>query len=149
MKDFIISEYQIYEGVLAGASAVLLIVAMLSRRKLRKFLKICKQLNISALVEVHSVDELKKCAGLDDLEILGVNSRNLKTLEVDLSMHEKIISKLPAGVLKVAESGINAQERVQALHDMGYNAVLVGEGIVISDNPKGVMSDIKSVGSGS
>jgi indole-3-glycerol phosphate synthase len=146
MKDFIISEYQIYEGAAAGADAVLLIAAMLSRGKLKKYLRICRDLGISAIVEVHSRAELRKCLSLKDLEILGVNSRNLKTLEINYTVQEKIAGLVPAGLVLVAESGINTCERAVRLFELGYNAVLIGEWLVASETPAEVICRIKSVG---
>ncbi len=144
MKDFIISEYQIYEGVAYGANAVLLIAALLSVNKLEKLLNLCRILSISALVEVHSKKELKKCLDLDGIEIIGVNSRNLKTLEINEEIQNEIVSLIPDGIVKIAESGINSKERVKDLYGRSYDAVLVGEGIVNSNNPADKINEIKS-----
>lgn len=145
MKDFIISEYQIYEGVISGADAVLLIAAMLTKKKLQKYLEVCKSLSISALVEVHSEKELKKCLGVDGLEIIGVNSRNLKTLETDDRIHDQLADMIPSDIAKVAESGINSKEDVKKLYNLGYDAVLVGRMLVSSKEPGIKIKEIKSV----
>lgn len=145
MKDFIISEYQIYEGVISGADSVLLIAAMLSKGKLQKFLKICRSLNISALVEVHSKKELKKCLDLEYLEIVGVNSRNLNTFQINDRIRNQIADMIPSDIVKVAESGINSKEDVKKLYNLGYDAVLVGEMLVKSREPWIKINEIKSV----
>ncbi len=144
MKDFIISEYQIYEGAIAGADAVLLIVSILSKRKLKKFLKVCKSLNMSALVEVHSKEELKRCLNFE-LEIVGVNSRNLNTLKVDNKVFREIADIIPSGIVKVAMSGINSKEDIRELYKLGYDAVLVGEAIVGIEDPGTKIQEFKSI----
>ncbi|MBN2407206.1 MAG: indole-3-glycerol-phosphate synthase [Elusimicrobia bacterium] len=135
MKDFIISEYQIYEGVLKGASAVLLISAILSRSRLRKMLGICRKLNITGLVEVHSRKDLGKCRGLKDLEVIGVNSRNLRTLLMDREVTGDLVGDIDDRLIKVAESGIDSRKKIEELYGMGYDAVLVGESIVTAEDP--------------
>ncbi|MFH1416296.1 MAG: indole-3-glycerol phosphate synthase TrpC [Elusimicrobiota bacterium] len=143
MKDFIISEYQIYEGAAAGADAVLLIAALLSHTELEDLLGVCREAGVSALLEVHSEDELKRCVGLEGLEIVGVNCRNLKTLEIDSSIHTEAAGMIPPNLVKVAESGIDSALRVKELGDAGYDAVLVGEAIVASDDPAAKIRELK------
>lgn len=143
MKDFIISEYQIYEAVDAGADGVLLIAAILSKVELREFLNLCEELKISPVVEVHSEDEIDRCIKMDKIEIIGVNIRNLRTLKLNPEIAERLIKKIPEGIVKIAESGINSFERVKELYNMGYDAVLVGRSIASSDSPEKLIKQMK------
>ncbi len=143
MKDFIISEYQIYEAVATGADGVLLIAAMLSENELSRFLNLCEELKISPVVEVHSEVEIDRCMKMDKIKIIGVNIRNLKTLKLNPEIAEKLIKKLPEGIIKIAESGISSPERVRELYNMGYDAVLVGTSISSSDSPAELIRQMK------
>lgn len=145
MKDFIISEYQIYEALLYGADAVLLIVSMLEHDVLRRFVELADELDLAALVEVHSEDELKKCLENRNIRIIGVNSRDLSTLKINSDIQQDLISMIPDNVIKVAESGIDSSQRVKELRDLGYDAVLIGEGIVSSDDPASTIGELKRV----
>ena len=126
MKDFIVHEYQIYEGLFYGASAILLIVAMLSDKHLKELLKVAHGLGMDCLVEVHDDVELKRAieAGA---EIIGVNNRNLQDLKVDLNNCLKLIPKIPKGIVIVAESGLKTHEDIERVKDAGAHAVLIGE----------------------
>jgi len=125
-KDFIIDEGQIYEARLNGASAVLLIVALLGEGELKKLMGVATFLGLDCLVEVHDEEELKRALNCG-AEIIGVNNRNLRTLEVDIHTCERIIPKIPKTKVIVAESGIKTHEEVQLLKGLGANAVLIGE----------------------
>jgi len=126
MKDFIIHEYQIYEGLFYGASAVLLIVAMLSDDQLKDLLYVAQSLGLDALVEVHDEDEIER-AILAGAEIIGVNNRNLQTLNVDINNCLDLIPKIPEGMVIVAESGLKTHEDIRKVEDAGAHAVLIGE----------------------
>ena len=126
MKDFIIHEYQIYEGLFYGASAVLLIVAMLSDDQLKDLLYVAQSLGLDALVEVHDEDEIER-AILAGAEIIGVNNRNLQTLNVDINNCLDLIPKIPEGMVIVAESGLKTHEDIRRVEDAGAHAVLIGE----------------------
>lgn len=132
-KDFIISPDQIYETFMEGSSAVLLIVAILNDKELKELLSVSRALGLGALVEVHDEDELKRA--LDSgAEIIGVNSRNLKTLDVDFRTFEKLIPRIPKERTIVAESGIKSRAQVALLKDLGAHAVLIGEAFLREDD---------------
>ena len=138
-KDFIIDEYQIFEARLHRADAVLLIAAALTDRELTALNARAHQLGLDVLCEVHDETELARVvsAGAD---IIGVNCRDLKTLEVDPSMHARLADKLPKAALRVAESGFRsgadiAKLRARSLDAPGYNAFLIGESLMSQDEP--------------
>lgn len=125
-KDFIVDEYMIYEAKLLGAAAVLLICAILSQQELKKYIQICDELGISALVEVHDEEEVARAieAGA---RIIGVNNRNLKDFSVDMNTSKRLRELVPKEILFVAESGIKTAAEIQILQKLGVNAVLIGE----------------------
>ena len=125
-KDFIVDEYQLAEARASGADAVLLIVSALSPHDLASLSARARELGLAVLVEVHSADELSRAAELGPT-LIGVNSRNLRTLEVDLSVCETLGPQVPRGAVAVAESGVRTAEDVRRLQACGYRAVLVGE----------------------
>ncbi|HLF18038.1 MAG TPA: indole-3-glycerol phosphate synthase TrpC [Candidatus Omnitrophota bacterium] len=125
-KDFIIDSGQLYEARYNGASAVLLIVAILTDKKFNEFYEEATKIDLDCLVEVHDEEELKRALAMD-AEIIGINNRNLETFEVDLKTCEKLIPKIPKGKTIVAESGIQTHKDVEALKEMGAHAVLIGE----------------------
>lgn len=126
MKDFIIDEGQIYEAFVVGASAVLLITAILKEDKLKKFTQTASKLALDCLVEVHDESEVDTAlrAGA---EMIGINNRNLKTFEVDLGVSERLIKKIPQDKVIVVESGIKSYQEVQNFKRLGAHAVLIGE----------------------
>jgi len=128
-KDFTIDAYQIYEAKAIGASAVLLIVSMLSAKELAAFLEVSQDVGLDALVEVHNEEELMMALDTD-ADIVGINNRNLKTFEVSLDTTFGLIDKMPDEVLKVSESGIYTREDIVSLRDAGADAVLVGESLM-------------------
>ena len=130
-KDFIIDAYMIYEAKILGASAVLLICSLLSSDALAKYIAVADSLGISALVETHDENEI--CMALDvGARIIGVNNRNLKTFEVDVSLSERLRKIVPPDVLFVSESGIQAPEDISKLREIGADAVLIGETVMRS-----------------
>lgn len=132
-KDFIISEYQIYESAIAGVDAILLIAALLDRGMLKGLFREAKALGIDVLVEVHDERELDKALGTG-AEIIGINNRNLRTLEVDLSTTIELLPKIPPEKIIVSESGIRDYEDVKRLSDAGVKAVLVGTAFMEADD---------------
>lgn len=130
-KDFTIDPYQIYQAKTLGASAVLLICALLERPVLREYLDICRQLGLSALVEAHDEQEIQTAADAG-ARIIGVNNRNLKTFDVDIQNSRRLRALVPESVIFVAESGIRTADDVQALRDAGVHAVLIGETLMRS-----------------
>jgi len=133
-KDFILESYQVYESVTAGADALLLIVAVLPQHQLQELLDLCRQLRIAALVEVHTEVELELAVEAG-AEIIGVNNRNLKTLEVQLETSLKLRPKIPRGCLTVSESGIKTAADLQRLRQADFNAVLIGERLMTQADP--------------
>ncbi len=135
MKDFIIDEYQIYEASIAGASAILLIAAILTKTEIRSFFILAHQLGMDAVVEVHDDEELEKVLSCD-VDIIGVNNRNLKTFQVDLNTSIKLKKQIPPNKIIVSESGIKNREDILRLKEAGFNAVLIGETFMQSQNIK-------------
>lgn len=128
-KDFMLTPYQIYESRALGADCVLLIMAALDDPTARTLHDTARDLEMDVLVEVHTVEEAERAAMLG-AEMIGVNSRNLKTLTVSLDTAFDIVSHLPKSVVKIAESGISDHDTLTRLHDAGYDAFLVGESLM-------------------
>ncbi|WP_226337012.1 indole-3-glycerol phosphate synthase TrpC [Arthrobacter sp. UM1] len=143
-KDFMVDEYQFLEARAHGADLVLLIVAALDEVQLRDFHQLARSLGMRALVEAHTEAEVERAAELG-AEIVGVNVRNLKTLEVDLSVYERLASGLPESVVKVAESGVSGLHDVEAFGAQGANAVLVGEALVKHAQPEETVREFRRV----
>lgn len=133
-KDFLVDPYQVYESVAAGADAVLLIVAALGDDDLRAMIEISRSLRVAALVEVHREEELERALAAE-AKIVGVNNRNLKTLEVDLETSFRLRTKIPSSCLAVSESGIKTPEDLRRLSEAGFNAALIGERLLAEDDP--------------
>lgn len=125
-KDFVVDEYQIYDSRLLGASAVLLICALLREEKLKRYLELCGELGLAALVEAHDDAEVDMAARAG-ARIIGINNRNLKTFEVDFSNALRLRKRVPDGTLFVAESGIKTAGDIRCLAEAKVDAVLVGE----------------------
>lgn len=134
-KDFIIDEYQIYEAKTLGASAVLLICALLDTETLKRYLSICDSLGISALLETHDEFEVKSALSAG-ARIIGVNNRNLKTFEVDFTNSIRLRNLVPSSVLFVAESGIKSSADIKLLYEAKVDAVLVGETLMRAADKK-------------
>jgi len=133
-KDFMIDEYQFYEARAHGADVVLLIVAALSKNQLEDYFHLSTELGMRSLIEVHTNDELERALDISP-EIIGVNSRNLKTLEVDSRAFAELIPQIPSSIARVAESGISTREDVIFAQECGATAILVGEALVRSESP--------------
>lgn len=133
-KDFIIDPYQVYEARAAGADAVLLIVAVLDRARLRELERLTTALRMSALVEVHDQAEME--LALDcGAKIIGINNRDLSTFETDLGVTERLAPLVPPGVTLVSESGLRGPNDILRVAAAGVDAVLVGEALVKSSDP--------------
>ena len=141
-KDFTIDPYQIFEAKVIGASAVLLICALLDTETLRTGIHLCDSLGMSALVEAHDEEEIKSAlrAGA---RIIGVNNRNLKTFEVDFSNSIRLRNLVPEGVLFIAESGVKSAEDIRLLHNAGVDGVLIGETLMRSGSKKLILDSWK------
>ena len=126
MKDFIIDEGQIYEGANYGASAILLIVAILDDTQLKHLMQVAKSLDLDCLVEIHDEKELERALKAD-AEIIGINNRDLRTFHVDIGVSVRLIPRIPKGKIIVAESGLKTHTDVLHLQNLGAHAVLIGE----------------------
>jgi indole-3-glycerol phosphate synthase len=140
-KDFMVDEYQFYEARAHGADVILLIVAALSKNQLDDFFHLAKELGMRALLEVHTPDELESALEISP-EIIGVNSRNLKTLDVDAHAFAQLIPHIPSSIARVAESGISTRTDVEFAQEHGATAILVGEALVRSGNPNVAMAQL-------
>lgn len=140
-KDFTVCEYQIYEAKVIGASAVLLICALLDTDTIREWIKICDTLGLSALVEAHTEEEVQ--SALDaGARIIGVNNRNLKDFTVDITTCTRLRSLVPKDILFVGESGIKTSEDIQNLRKAGVDGVLIGETLMRSDDKKQALAEL-------
>lgn len=141
-KDFIVDEYMLYEAKLLGASAVLLICAILSPAQLKEYAEICDELGLSVLTEAHSACEVQ--AALDaKARIIGVNNRNLKDFTVDTQNSSRLRALIPPEVLFVSESGVGSREDVDALGKIGADAVLIGETLMRAEDKKAKLQELR------
>ena len=143
-KDFTVDEYQIYQAKTMGADAVLLICAILKTSEIEKFLKICDELNLSAVVETHDEKEIKSALSAG-AKIIGVNNRNLKDFSVDFSNATKLREIIPPEKIFVAESGIKTSADISTLKKIGADAVLIGETLMRASDKKKILSEFKNV----
>ncbi len=141
-KDFTVDPYQIFEAKVLGASAVLLICALLDTEKLKEYMKICDSLGLSALVEAHDQKELHSALSAG-ARMIGVNNRNLKTFEVDFENSIRLRGLVPAGTAFIAESGIQTAEDVKRLYQAGVNGVLIGESLMRSPDKKAILQEMR------
>ena len=135
-KDFIVDEYQIVEAAAAGASAVLLIVAALSLDELRGLHAIASELGLDVLVEIHNADELLTAIQIG-AAIIGINNRDLHSLEVSLDTSRRLIGHRPDGVLMISESGISTRGEIDELKGLGFDGFLIGETLMRDTNALG------------
>jgi len=138
-KDFIVTEYQVIESRILGADLLLLIVAGLSQSQYCDFHQMANELGIDVLVEIHNEEELERALEANPT-IVGVNSRNLKTLDVDPRAFDQLLPMIPSGVIKVAESGISERSEVAHVEELGADAILVGETLVRAGDPIAAIS---------
>ena len=140
-KDFIVAEYQILEARAAGADAILLIVAALDLQALKSLAACAAAVGLDALVEVHDVDEL--AIAIDaGARIVGVNNRNLRTLEVDVKASEHVIARIPGDVVAVTESGLRTSDDLARLRQRGYHAFLIGERLMTMPDPGRALQEL-------
>jgi len=132
-KDFILEPYQLFEARAWGADAVLLIIAILDDAALKNLITISHKLGMHCLLEVHDEAELKR-ALVCDARLIGINNRNLQTLEVDINVTKELRPHIPPGRIVVSESGIKGRGDIQKLKDWGVDAVLIGEALVTADD---------------
>ncbi len=144
-KDFIVTDYQLWEARDAGADLALLIVAALEQTDLVHLLGVCAALGLTPLVEVHTADEARRALDAG-AQLIGVNNRNLHTLEVDLAEFERLASVIGDAAVRVAESGIAGPADVARMAAAGADAVLVGEALVTGGRPRRAVADFIAAG---
>ena len=145
-KDFVVSSYQLWEARAHGADLVLLIVAALEQNALVSLVERTVSLGMTPLVEVHDEDELRRALDAG-ARVVGVNARNLRTLEVDRGVFGRLAPAIPADVVKVAESGVRGPHDLLAYAACGADAVLVGEGLVTGRDPRQAVAELVTAGS--
>jgi indole-3-glycerol phosphate synthase len=133
-KDFTLDENHVTEAAAGGADAILLIAAILEARQIRNLAELAAGYGMASLVEVHDERDLAKAID-SGAEIIGVNNRDLNTFDVNLETSLRLAARIPAGVVKVSESGIGSAADIERLRDAGYQAFLVGEHLVKSGDP--------------
>ncbi len=143
-KDFTVDEYMIYEARVLGASAVLLICAILNEDRIREYINICDELGLSALIEAHEEKEVEMAlrAGA---RIIGVNNRNLKDFSVDTDNSRRLRERIPHDVLFVSESGVSDTGDVEKLRQIGADAVLIGETLMRAEDKKTKLAQLRGV----
>jgi len=141
-KDFTIDEYMIYQAKALGASAVLFICSILDKDTLAKYIDIAHNLGLSALVETHNEAEIEMALSAN-ARIIGVNNRNLKTFEIDITLSERLKKLVPPEVIFIAESGVSSPNDINILRKIGANAVLIGESIMKSTNKKDAINHLR------
>jgi len=144
-KDFLTTSYQLWEARAAGADLALLIVAALEQSALESLIERSRSIGLTPLVEVHDEAELERALAAD-ADLIGVNARNLKTLEIDRTTFERLAPMIPEGVVKVAESGIRGPHDVIEYAKQGANVVLVGETLVRDADPRASVADLVAAG---
>ena len=142
-KDFIFSPYQMWEARAAGADAVLLILAMLEDHTAAELMATAAEAGLKCLVEVHDETEARRASALD-VELVGVNNRDLNTFTVSLETSEQLIEHLPAAAIKVSESGIFTRSDCTRLSEVGYDAFLIGEALVTAANPTAKLCELRA-----
>ena len=140
-KDFMVDEYQFLEARAHAADIVLLIVAALSRSQLKDFYDLSCELGMASLIEVHTAQELESAMEISP-RMIGINSRNLKTLDVDTRAFADLIPQIPDEIIRVAESGISSRSDVQGAQNCGASVILVGEALVKSGDPISAMQEL-------
>ncbi len=141
-KDFTVDEYMIYEAKLLGASAVLLICAILTKKQLHDYIGICDMLGLSALVEAHDEGEVHTALNAG-ARIVGVNNRNLKDFSVDMENSRRLRAMIPRDVLFVSESGVKTAEDVSRLREIGADAVLIGETLMRAADKNARLAELR------
>ncbi|MDD7146719.1 MAG: indole-3-glycerol phosphate synthase TrpC [Lachnospiraceae bacterium] len=141
-KDFVVDEYMIYQARLLGASAVLLICSLLDEQTISRYISLCDQLGLSALVEAHDEAEIANAVRAG-ARIIGVNNRNLKDFTVDIHNSERLRALVPDHILFVAESGIRTAEDIATLEKANVNGVLIGETLMRSPDKKKMLEELR------
>lgn len=132
-KDFIIDEWQIYESLDEGADCILLIFAILNDTQIKRFYKLSTEIGMDVICEVHNKEELKRALKLG-VNCIGINNRNLKTLEINHETFNNLSSQIPKDIIKICESGISAKKQLEEYSNVGADAFLIGETLMGSSN---------------
>jgi indole-3-glycerol phosphate synthase len=140
-KDFTLDPYQVYEARVAGADAVLLVVGALTERELGALYGVSRELEMDAIVEVHSEEELNVALDID-ADIIGINNRNLEDFSLDLQVTFDLLTDIPTGKTVVSESGIHTRQDVEELEGVGVDAVLVGEAVMRAPDPEAAVREL-------
>ena len=143
-KDFVVDNYMIYQAKVLGASAILLICAILDDRQLKKFLTICDELGLSALVEAHDEIEIKRAINCG-ARIIGVNNRNLKDFSVDMDNAKRLRELVPPEIIFVSESGVKSADDIKKIREIGADAVLIGEILMRAADKKSKLDELKNI----
>jgi indole-3-glycerol phosphate synthase len=141
-KDFVVDRYQVYESAVAGADAILLIVAALDDDDLGALHREALGLDLDVLVEVHSEDELERALEIADPDVIGINNRDLVDFSVDVERTYELLSDVPAGKTVVSESGIRTRDQLDDLERVGVDAVLIGETLMRAADPEAACRDL-------
>lgn len=142
-KDFILDTYQVYEAKAHGASAILLIVALLSFKDLSELSHLAQALGMEVLVEVHDMNELEKALQLNTI-CIGINNRDLKTFTVDFENSMRLLEQIPASYIKISESGIDHPNQVRELKNAGFDGFLIGENFMKTTDPRAALKQFIS-----
>ena len=140
-KDFTVDVYQLYEAAASGADAVLLVVAALDDAELEGLYEEARVLDLDCVVEVHDGDDLERALALD-VEVIGINNRNLRDLTLDISITHELMTDVPAGKTVVAESGYETREQLDELERIGADAVLIGETLMRAADPEAAVREL-------
>lgn len=133
-KDFVVDEYQVVEAKSIGADIILLIAAVLKKQQIKEYAQLARQLGMEVLLEIHSEEELDKI--VEETEIVGINNRNLKTMEISLQTSYDLLPRLPKESVKVSESGIKTPQQLIGLKEAGFNGFLMGESFMKHGRPE-------------
>ena len=140
-KDFIIDEWQIYESFYYGADCILLILAILDDTKAKKFLKLAHELGMDVITEIHDYEELQRAIKIG-VQCIGINNRNLKTLEIDINLFKKLSRHIPQNIIKVCDSGISENNQLKKINEEGADAFLIGEFLMKQRNIYNATKDL-------
>ena len=144
-KDFIFEEYQVYESAAAGADAILLIVAALDDETLLRLRRLAEdELQMDALVEVHTSDEMQRAAA-SGATLIGVNNRDLRTFKVSLETSVELAREAPTSALLISESGLHSSSDLQRLRDAGYHGFLIGETLMRAEDPTDMLRSLRQI----
>ena len=143
-KDFVVDDYMIYQAKVLGASAALLICAILDDKQLKIFIATCDALGLSALVEAHDEREIKRAINCG-ARIIGVNNRNLKDFSVDMDNAKRLRAMVPPEIIFVSESGVKSADDIKKIRELGADAVLIGEVLMRAADNKAKLAELKSL----